>query len=73
MEEENFNQRDEIRYFMEKNIKVHVKLISKVYLNGYFVKKFESSAWEFRDEVFGLMVLDEKMIKKVEEFKGGGK
>ena len=62
-------------FFLEEQIKVHVNLLDKGFLNGVIVKKLKDNpvVYWFNDRVLGEVFLFLKEIYDIEKFENEGK
>ena len=67
MEDERIKEK--INFFMEEKIEVHVKLIDKKFLNGFFEKELRKGVYWFIDKKLDGMYLFLKDIYEVEQIK----
>jgi len=68
-DEERINEK--LEFFMEEQIKVHVKLVDKTFLNGYIMKKVRDGCYWFQDKKLNGVYLFSKDIYEVKEYTEG--
>jgi len=64
--------KDKVNFFIDEQVKVHVKLKDKTFLNGIILKKLRedpSNVYWFKDNKFGEVYLFLKDIYDLEEMK----
>ena len=63
------NEKEMIDFYLQKRIKVHVKLSTGKFYNGYFIGWENSSVAKFNDRVIGEVYVFISQIEDLEEFR----
>ena len=66
------NEKEMIDFYLQKGIKVHVKLSTGKFYNGYFVEWENASVIKFNDRVVGEIYVFVSQVEDIEEFREVG-
>ena len=69
MDKDNDRIKEKVNFFMSENIKVHVELLDKTFLNGYVQKELKENVYWLIEDKLGEVFLFLKDIYDIDKFK----
>ena len=67
MNENEMNER--IQFFLENKVKVHIELLDRTFLNGFFIKQSRADVWLLNEIKLGEVFVFTKDISVLEQFR----
>jgi len=59
---------EQLRFFLENNIKIHVDLKDGIFLNGFILKESKENIWWINEDKLGEIFLFTKSIANLQQF-----
>ena len=61
---------EQLKFFLDNNIKIHVDLKDGIFLNGFVLKESKENVWWIKEDKLGGIFLFTKSIAKLQQFIG---
>ena len=61
--------KEKLQFFLSNKIKAHIDKYDESFLNGFIIKKIDSSVYKFKDDVLGEVLLFVSEIYRIMEFR----
>jgi hypothetical protein len=59
---------EQLKFFLDNNIKFHVDLKDGIFLNGFVLEKSKENVWRIKEDKLGEVFLFTKSIFKLQQF-----
>ena len=59
---------EQLRFFCDNNIKIHVDLKDGIFLNGFVLKESKENVWWIKEDKLNEIILFTKSIAKLQQF-----